>query len=459
MNKKPFIPLSLKMAFAVVLGLLLAACVVVMCFWVKNTITMYKYQSDAAIEKNLDELYENLETYIRENEVKGTDTEALSNWMKTQEYVYLYVYDNNTVQFEAGWWLSEEMNQKSEEETEDNVESSKRIDEDTFTEDVYNRIVTFADRKYYVSADLYKEYEWERLMSILTVVLAFITLLATILIYNRMLLKRISLLSGNIQKISDGDLEHRLFPLRNDELGELTVSVETMRNSIIKKYKDEKAAWEANQQLITEMSHDIRTPLTSMIGYLDIIEGKKYKTEAELDKYVSACRDKAFQLKDLSDKLFQYFLVYGSQKERLLERFDANILLQQLLMEHSAELISQGYTVDLQFDVPEVGIMVDLSGIRRLFNNIFSNVTKYADAEKGVRVRAVIEECQLVIVVENWISEASKKVESNKIGLKTCEKICSAFKGRFVYAENGQKFFVWVYLPIAELEAFRNEEN
>ena len=77
----------------------------------------------------------------------------------------------------------------------------------------------------------------------------------------------------------------------------------------------ERAAQEANNQLITSMSHDIRTPLTSLIGYLDIISGHKYKNEQELQKYIGSCSDKAVQLKDLSDKLFQYFLVYNNEEK------------------------------------------------------------------------------------------------------------------------------------------------
>jgi len=294
----------------------------------------------------------------------------------------------------------------------------------------------------------YPEAEWENIMNIVALVLSFTTLLATVLIYNGMLLQRVALLSANIQKVSDGDLEHQVFPLRNDELGALAVSVDNMRTSIIKKHENEKAAWTANQQLITEMSHDIRTPLTSLIGYLDIIEGKKYNSQEELDKYVSSCRDKAFQLKDLSDKLFQYFLVYGSQAEKELEKVDASILFQQILMEHSAEIMGYGYKVDFLFSIPEVEVMVDISGVRRLFNNLFSNIMKYADQCHAVSIEAKVEKEQIVIKLSNVIADSAKKVESNKIGLKTCEKICQSFGGKFVYHEAEQKFFVEVYLPV-----------
>ena len=442
------------------LGIVLAICVYICCMWIQSTVTDYRYQSEAAIEENVNAAYDSLETYIQVNQVEATDTKALSKWVKSQDYTYFFVYDNYTNIFEAGWWVTPSETAPDEELSDagsalyDNVYTHKdqRIDRSTFTADVRNRIVEFADGEYYVYIDVYKEAEWEQIMSIVAVVLAFLTLLMTILIYNGRLLQRVAILSANIQKVSDGDLEHQVFPLRNDELGALAVSVDNMRTSIIKKHQNEKDAWKANQQLITEMSHDIRTPLTSMIGYLDIIEGKKYNTTEELDKYVSACRDKAFQLKDLSDKLFQYFLVYGSQMEKELEKFDASILFQQLLMEHSAEIIGYGYKVDFIFSVPEVDVMVDISGVRRLFNNIFSNIMKYADHKERISIEAKVEQEQIVVIISNAIAASAKKVESNKIGLKTCEKICQSFNGEFVYEEQENQFTIRVSLPTVKEE-------
>lgn len=460
-KKKPFISLTIKMSVSVLLGIALAICMYACCMWIEQAVTNHKYQSEEAIEMNLNAAYDSLETYIQQYNVEATDTKALSKWVKSQEYIYFFVYDNYTNIFEAGWWITPNNAEAPDGNLTDagsalydNVytDRERRIDEANFTEDAYNRIITFADGKYYVYIDVYKEAEWQQVMNIVAVVLSFLTLLATILIYNGKLLQRIAILSESIQKVSDGDLNHQVFPLRNDELGALAVSVDNMRTSIIQKHENEKAAWTANQQLITEMSHDIRTPLTSMIGYLDIIEGKKYNNQEELAKYVSSCRDKAFQLKDLSDKLFQYFLVYGSQAEKELEKFDASILFQQLLMEHSAEIMSAGYQVDFAFAVPEVDVMVDISGVRRLFNNLFSNLMKYADEREVVSIDARVESEQIVVKISNTIAEIAKKVESNKIGLKTCEKICQSFNGAFVYQEEAQTFTVWVYLPVAETE-------
>ena len=275
------------------------------------------------------------------------------------------------------------------------------------------------------------------------------TFICIVLVYNGHVTGRLIRLADDAKRISEGDLKGDITAGSNDEIGSLAVSVDHMRDSILEKLGNEKEAWDANTQLITAMSHDIRTPLTSLIGYLDIIDGGKYGSEEELKKHIASCRDKAFQLKDLSDKLFQYFLVFGGHDgDKQLEEYDAGILLQQLLSEHTAELINYGFEIDFEYTIPEVSMLADISGVRRLFDNVFSNIMKYGDRTYHVRISAGMENGQIVVRLLNGVLSRSRKVESNKIGLKTCEKICIDMGGNFNYKEAEQVFSVRMAFPV-----------
>lgn len=462
-KRKRFIPLNLKMTAAVMIGILLAGGMYFLCTVVEEYTVNNIYLSKETIKKEADEAYADLESYIKENDLKATDTKELSKWVKEQKYIYFFVYDNYYNVFEAGWWVNEsaevgtgELGDGQDTFTNNSAvpeNTQARIDESTFDTDESNRVVEFADGKYYTYIDIYKYRQFQDIMDLVTLGLSFLTLLAVVLLYNKSTLLRISRLASEVRQISDGDLDSEIHHRHNDEIGTLAISVDNMRNSIIQKHQNEKDAWEANTQLITAMSHDIRTPLTSMIGYLDIIEGEKFGSEEELKKYISSCRDKAFQLKDLSDKLFQYFLVFGNKEtEKSLESFDASILFQQLLAEHGAEIISYGYKVDLQFNLPEVSVMGDISGLRRLFDNVFSNVMKYADKKFPVGISAEENKGKIFIHVTNHIPQEVKKVESTRIGLKTCEKICADLNGMFIYNEEENTFSVSISFPIVENE-------
>ncbi len=94
------------------------------------------------------------------------------------------------------------------------------------------------------------------------------------------------------RKVSQGDLQMQICPSSRDEIGQLAQDVDTMRLNIIDKLQREEAAWAANSQLITAISHDVRTPLTALMGYLDIASDDSL-TPQERDAYLAICKNNA----------------------------------------------------------------------------------------------------------------------------------------------------------------------
>ena len=467
--KRKFVSLNFKLAIVVVIAMGVTLGVYIFSTWFESFVADRQYLSEEAEKTNVDRAYDELEDFVNSGSVKATSTARIQRWLKNHEYTYLYIYDDLQVVFEAGWWVGEGSNPTPDEiassqgasdgsmtqklpESGDEGEpltNEDRISYDTFEADVHNRIITFADGDYYVYIDVYREQHWYDIMFFAKLFLCFMTFICIVLVYNGHVTGRLIRLSDDAKRISEGDLKGNITAGSNDEIGSLAVSVDHMRDSILEKLGNEKEAWDANTQLITAMSHDIRTPLTSLIGYLDIIDGGKYGSEEELKKHISSCRDKAFQLKDLSDKLFQYFLVFGGAGgDKQLEEYDAGILLQQLLSEHTAELINYGFEIDFEYTIPEVSMLADISGVRRLFDNVFSNIMKYGDRTYHVRISAGMENGQIVVRLLNGVLSRSRKVESNKIGLKTCEKICVDMGGNFNYKEAEQVFSVRMAFPV-----------
>lgn len=458
--------LNFKMSIVIVVTLAITFVTYVAAAWIENKVTENNYKSSEAVEKNVGAAYDELTQFVSENHIKGTDSDSMQKWIRDHDYTYLYIYDNYKSAFDGGWRVDSkdkkgiygvtpgEQRKAIEKKTDpgEKIEvedPAERITPDAFKVDVQNRIVDFADGPYYVYIDVYKEEHWHQIMAVVKILLCAATFITILLVYNGKVMRRIINLSTEVHKIADGDLEAPITPKSNDEIGRLAESVDNMRDSILEKLQNEKKAWDANTQLITAMSHDIRTPLTSLIGYLDIIGGKKYRSEEELMKYIDTSRDKAFQLKELSDKLFQYFLVFGSeQSEKVYEIYDAGILIQQLLSEHSVELISYGFNVKFDYAVEDAEIKVDLSGIRRLFDNLFSNIMKYGDKKYNVTIKASIENGKIVIRLLNSVLESSRKVESNKIGLKTCEKICDDMGAELFYEDQEKLYKTKITIPI-----------
>ena len=451
-KKNIFIPLTIKFALAVLASLVAVFVLFEVMEGLEKIVAQKYYLGEEAVARNINAAYKDFKEYIQENNLKSTDTDKLQAWIKNNDYTYLMIFDNFRVSFDGGW----EVNAFTAEEDASSDHSAgveeavKRITPETFEQDLKNRILSFADGDQYVFIDSYKEQHLYGIFDVAEVVLGVGIVIATLLVYNARLVRRISKVSQYAEGVARGDLGATINASANDEVGRLAANVDTMRSSLIQRLINEKEAWDKNSELITAMSHDIRTPLTSLIGYMDIIESGKYQSEEEAMKYVAASRDKALQLKDLSDKLFQYFLVFGSKgSEKDLEVYDAGILVQQLLSEHSAELINYGFDVDFDYKIREgVEIEADVSGLKRLFDNLFSNILKYAEKSMPVEIKAEVQGERIVVNLKNGTREDSRNVESNKIGLKTCEKICKDMGGDFVYTDEDNRFTVNVTLLV-----------
>lgn len=457
LTRRRYLSLNLKLALVIIIAAVLMVGTFLAGTALGNVIADRMYLSESARTRIVDDKYEELLEYIEDLRVNGTDTKLLQKWVDEEDYTQLIVYDKTHDYFNAGWTAegdegTQAIVENREEISEESAESdAAAVNVFEFHSDLYNRIVRFADKKYYVYLNVFPENHWYEFMNIFNILLAALVFVATILVYNRFVLRRIIKISEEVKVVSDGDLQHRIVSPHHDEIARLCTSVDAMRSSILEKMDAEAAARDANAQLITAMSHDIRTPLTSLIGYLDIIESGKYTSEEELNKYIDSCRDKAFQLKDLSDKLFSYFLVYsGKEAERELERVDAGILFQQLLMEHVAECTGYGFHFDVNYAIPE-GVMIDadISTIRRLFDNLFSNIMKYADPAHTILVSGNAAGSSVNFLFENHVGQLTQRVESSRIGVKTCRKICEDMHGTFHAIEENDLYITEIRLPIA----------
>ena len=174
---------------------------------------------------------------------------------------------------------------------------------------------------------------------------------------------------------------------------------------------------------------------------------------SELQSYLDAAYGKAEQLKTLTDELFRYSLLFGCKELPMqMEIYDARLLLEQLLGESRVQLQQQGFMVQLLLPQQEVQIEADVTYLKRVFDNLFDNIRKYADPARPVAIAALLEDGALHVCLSNSVNPASGRIESNKIGLRTCAKIMAQMAGGFKrYTENG-KFTAEVILPIRAAE-------
>lgn len=439
---KRFYSLTFKLMAVVCLAVALAIVMFISVWHVGGNIVDRVYMSDKAVNTRLEGEIASFRSYVQDNGIASTSVNEVGSWNREHPNVELTIFGINTTISSSGSGASLMGN-----------DSGLVIRAGALAEGAVEYAVNFRDGVFSVAVYDNSAGVYANAVLVAAIIAAALVFLAMLLLYDQHITRIVQTLSRQVRQVSRGDLQMQIKPMSQDEIGLLAQDVETMRLSIIDKLQREEAAWQANTQLITAISHDVRTPLTALVGYLEILSDESIPME-ERRAYLEICKNNANRLKSLTDELFGFFLVFGRPNpDQVLEEFDAATLLDQLLLEHEMNLRQYGLTVEGEEDAKIEGkIRVDLGHLRRIFDNLFSNVQKYADRSRPVSIRRMMDGDDLRVVITNYIPEVTNRVESNRIGLKTCEKLTAAMGGEFYQRRDAKTFTVEVVLPLIQEE-------
>ncbi len=398
------------------------------------------YLSDEAVSARLNREVTSFRGYVSENQVSSTNVSAIGLWNREHRNIQLTIFGRSTTVSSTSNGAELMGN-----------EYGLVIRDGVLAESAVEYPVNFADGVYSVAVYDSSGETFFTAVALSALAVSVIVFLATVLIYDQHITRTVQTLSRQVRQVSRGDLQMQIQPMTHDEIGQLALDVDTMRLSIIDKLQREEAAWQANTQLITAISHDVRTPLTALMGYLEILADESISPE-ERQAYLQVCKNNAVRLKGLTDELFGFFLVFGKPTpDQSPEEFDAAMLLDQILMEHEMNLTQKNFQVELRHEGEITGkLRIDLTHLRRVFDNLFSNVSKYADPQQPVTITQAVEGEDIRVTITNHIAEQTNRAESNRIGLQTCHKLVHAMGGEFNQSCTKRTFTAEVLLPLLQ---------
>lgn len=187
--------------------------------------------------------------------------------------------------------------------------------------------------------------------------------------------------------IADGNFDHRISKKGySGEMQHVIDSIHTLVESAVEAMEEERRIEQTKDELITNVSHDIRTPLTSIIGYIGLIHGSRYQTEDELHRYASVAYSKARQMKVLVDDLFEYIKVRQPSTTLSILRFDMVQLIEQLAIDFELQLSEQSMNLEVKPSQSVIMMEGDSEQIVRLMNNLMSNALKYGHSGQSIRI-------------------------------------------------------------------------
>ncbi|QQO42571.1 HAMP domain-containing histidine kinase [Limosilactobacillus fermentum] len=276
---------------------------------------------------------------------------------------------------------------------------------------------------------------------------------------------------GELHYIAQGHLEHRI-PFRvNGNQQHVITSVNALVDTITQAMQEERASEKSKDELITNVSHDLRTPLTSIIGYLGLIEDHQYQSEEDIVKYSHIAYDKAKQMKNLVEDLFEYTKVQQHGAPVNLMTVDLGQLLEQVGASFELEADKKGIAINVSCEPTPLSITADPEKLGRLFSNLVANALKYGHGASYIHVTAKQLGEKVVITVaddgEKIPAESVKhlferfyRVESSRnkatggtgLGLAIVQSIVELHHGSVTARSDDQETAFVVTLPVKQVQ-------
>lgn len=265
-----------------------------------------------------------------------------------------------------------------------------------------------------------------------------------------------------LQKMRGGDLSFRLTDMPEGVFAAMAEDLGSLGDGMQAALQNEVRAERMKSELITNVSHDLKTPLTSILSYSDLLSQLELTPE-EANDYAKIIHQKSLRLKNLTSDLFDISKVQSGVEQMVCERLDAVTLVRQALAEQEAQ--NSGLVLKVTLPERELPIRADGRKMSRVLENLIGNCVKYA--MKGTRVFVSLDERdgKAVFEVKNTANyemdfaadeiterfvrgDAARSTEGSGLGLAIAKSYTEACGGIFEVEVDGDQFKVRISFPV-----------
>lgn len=316
---------------------------------------------------------------------------------------------------------------------------------------------------FWIFGDLFIEMKDQSLFQVNPFVYIFLILLAITAIFWRLHRRyrnyEMKHIISELHYIAQGHFEYRIPPSSDNNLQAFIDSIHVLVDSTVEAMEEERRIEQTKDELITNVSHDIRTPLTSIIGYLGLVEQGRYRSFDEAKQYVHTAYKKSRQMKVLVDDLFEYTSFRQTDTSLNVIRFDMVQLLDQLVIDFYLEAEEKGMQINVHSATEKIVMEGDTDKLVRVFSNLISNALKYGSDGNEIAIKLeAYDKHRVRIQIKNdgepipnealeqlferfYRAETSRSQESAStgLGLAIAQSIVELHHGK-IYAETSDKW-------------------
>lgn len=255
---------------------------------------------------------------------------------------------------------------------------------------------------------------------------------------------QLSIIEEALEDIKSGNLNRRMLTKRNDMTRKICYDINEIAMNSQTQLIRQKQSEQAYKRLMTSISHDVKTPLASLVGYLEAIECEIVAGE-EKDEYVHVAFEKAHYLKHFVENLFEWVKLDSGEQVFHFEVLDLNELSRNIIVDWISVLENSNF--EYEFDIPETEYLmrIDVNAYSRILNNLLQNVLIHS---KGSKMTFHISENDLqvqITITDNgkgispdhlphifermYQCDQSRSAKGNGLGLSIVKELVVAHKG------------------------------
>ncbi|MBY0754722.1 sensor histidine kinase [Clostridium sardiniense] len=275
----------------------------------------------------------------------------------------------------------------------------------------------------------------------------------------------IGMVKDDVKIINDGNFEHSVKEIGGIEIRELIENINRMKEGYNVAVDEALQNEKLKTELISNVSHDLKTPLTSIINYVNILQDSRISEEERMD-YLKILEQKSNKLKTLIEDLFEVSKINSGRLQLHKEEIDIVSLIYQVIGEYSSLYEDKGIEFKVECDEDE--IIMDLDGIMisRVIENIAINSLKYSLEDTRVYAKIIKEDNGVLISFKNVANyemdfnetemferfargdkSRTSSVEGSGLGLAITKSIVELHGGTTRIKREGDLFKIYVFLP------------
>ncbi|EJO5348657.1 HAMP domain-containing histidine kinase [Clostridium botulinum] len=215
------------------------------------------------------------------------------------------------------------------------------------------------------------------------------------------------------EEMTSGNLDYVIKENDKGLLGKVAHNINNMKEGYKKSLEEQIKSERLKTELITNVSHDLKTPLTSIINYINLLK-KEDLTKDEIDSYVSILDRKSERLKTLIEDLFEASKMSSGSVELNIEKIDVAALLKQSLGEFQEKIKKSSLHLKFKYDSNKIYANLDGKKTWRVFENLITNIIKYSAPNTRVYIDLIENDTKIIIIMKN-ISHYEMDFNSDEI--------------------------------------------